>query len=262
MLLLGLLFALWQVPCCWAIDSQTLEVDLILPRNDTYPPSPVFPIIFAVQNPSLAEKFQPVINLQVHQVGGNMTFSTTYNLWEGSNTSNPRFLNWGNSKLNFEGEFQLTYDLSVDRCFMDNKTHEVNIRRFSEFKSLFFTTKNGTSPPDFVAATDEDTCDKALAQAINYADLSKVPASERNYGPSCLASPTTIPTTTSPCNVKINSSAAASMSAAMTSTACAVRRAGVTCPTPASKNAASKPNLNPGGAWILAMVSLLTYCLA
>ncbi|CAI7592982.1 unnamed protein product [Penicillium pancosmium] len=227
MLFLGLLLALSQIPCCWAIDSRTLEVDLILPRNDTYPPSPIFPIIFAVQNPSLAEKFQPMISLQVHQVGGNLSISETYKLWEGSNdTSNIRFLTWGNSKFDFEGEFKLTWDLSVDRCHMDNKTHEVNFGRFDELESLFFTTKNGTSPPDFVAATDDDTCDKALAQVINYADLSKVPASESTYGPSCLAAPTTLPKTTSPCNVKINSSAAAS------------------------------------GAWILATVSWLAYCLA
>ncbi|KAJ5922027.1 hypothetical protein N7516_009730 [Penicillium verrucosum] len=263
MYFLGLLVALSQVLCCWAIDTRILEVDLILPRNDTYPPSPIFPIIFAVQNPSLAKSFQPMITLQVEQVDGNFSTTDTFKLWESSNdTSNTRFLTWGTSKFDFEGNFRFTWDLSMDRCSLDKETDEVNFGRFSEFQSLYFTTKNGTSSADFVAATDDDTCDKALAQAINYADVSKLPATESTYGPSCLVEPTTLPKTTNPCNAKINSSAAASMSAAMTSIACARDRPGVTCPTPSSRNAASKTHLKMGGAWILATASLLTYCLA
>ena len=51
MYFLALLLALSQILCCWAIDTQILEVDLVLPQNETYPPSPIFPIIFAVPQP-------------------------------------------------------------------------------------------------------------------------------------------------------------------------------------------------------------------
>lgn len=263
MYFLALLLALSQILCCWAIDTQILEVDLVLPQNETYPPSPIFPIIFAVQNPSLAKSFQPMITLQVEQVDGNFSTVDTFKLWESPNdTSSTRFLHWGTSKFDFEGNFRFTWDLSMDRCSLDKETDEVNFGRYSEFQSLYFTAKNGTAPADFVAATDDDTCDKALAQAINYADLSKLPATESTYGPSCLAEPTTLPKPTNHCNAKINSSAAASMSAAMTSIACARDRPGVTCPTPSPSSAASKAHLKMGGAWALATASLLIYCLA
>ncbi|KAJ5542416.1 hypothetical protein N7461_008419 [Penicillium sp. DV-2018c] len=204
-----------------------------------------------------------MITVQVEQVDGNFSTMETFKLWESSNdTSSTRFLNWGTSKFNFEGNFRFTWDLSMDRCSLDEETNEVNFGRFSEFQSFYFTTKNGTSPADFVAATEDDTCDKALAQAINYADLSKLPATESTYGPSCLAEPTYLPKTTNPCNAKINSSAAASISAAMTSIACARDRPGVACPTPSSGNAASKAHLKMGGACVLTMAPLLTYSLA
>ncbi|CAI7670849.1 unnamed protein product [Penicillium palitans] len=153
-----------------------------------------------------------MITLQVEQVDGNFSTVDTFKLWESSNdTSSTRFLNWGTSKFDFEGNFRFTWDLSMDRCSLDKETDEANFGRFSEFQSLYFTTKNGTSPADFVAATDDDTCDKALAQAINYADLSKLPTTGSTHGPSCLVEPTTLPKPTNPCNAKINSSAAATM---------------------------------------------------
>jgi hypothetical protein len=114
-----LLLAISQFLCCWAIDTHLLEVDLILPRNDTYPPSPIFPIIFAVQNPSLAKSYQPMITMQVEQIDGNFSSINTFSLWESSNdTSSTRFLNWGTSNFNFEGNFRFTWDLSMDRSML------------------------------------------------------------------------------------------------------------------------------------------------
>jgi hypothetical protein len=263
MYFLGLLLAISQTLCCWAVDTTKLfEVDLILPRNETYPPSPIFPIIFAVQNPRLAKSFHPTISYIVEQVGGNFSTTNDINLWGINDTSSPHFLSWGTPKYNFEGTFRFRWSLTIDRCFLDERIDEEKIRNFGNFTSLYFTTKNGTSPADFVAATYDDTCDKSPAQAINYLDLTEVPATETSYGTSCLAYPTTLPAPTNPCNIKIDSSAAAIMSADMTSTACERARTGITCPSPSPRNAAPKAHFPMGGVWILAMCTLLTYYFA
>ncbi|CDM26433.1 unnamed protein product [Penicillium roqueforti FM164] len=55
----------------------------------------------------------------------------------------------------------------------------------------------------------------------------------------------------------MDSPAAASISAALTSTACVVARTGVICSTPSPKNAASKAQLPIGGAWALVMSTIL-----
>lgn len=42
----------------------TVEVDLIFPRNDTYGPSVLFPIVFAIQNIALAPSLDPSIDFE------------------------------------------------------------------------------------------------------------------------------------------------------------------------------------------------------
>ncbi|MDM9186223.1 hypothetical protein QU781_28035, partial [Escherichia coli] len=52
-----------------AKPTGTAEVDLVFPRNDTYAPMPLMPVVFAVQNPPVAGKLYPEILYKVHPVG-------------------------------------------------------------------------------------------------------------------------------------------------------------------------------------------------
>ncbi|KAL7924301.1 hypothetical protein ACQKWADRAFT_286390 [Trichoderma austrokoningii] len=52
----------------------TFEVDLLFPRNETYAPSWLMPVVFAIQNPSLAVP---------------LSASIQWNMWEGNNTRSP-----------------------------------------------------------------------------------------------------------------------------------------------------------------------------
>lgn len=134
----------------------------------------------------------------------------------------------------------------------------MSLGRYGKRPHFYFSTKFGTSPPDFVAVKDDDTCDQSLAQAFNFSDLLELPPTNTvPYGPSCLAQPPRLPRVTNPCNVRMDSPAAASISAALTSTACVVARTGVICSTPSPKNAASKAQLPIGGAWALVMSTIL-----
>jgi hypothetical protein len=67
-----------------------------------------------------------------------------------------------------------------------------------------------------------------------------------------------------PCKPKIDSSAAASISAAMTSLICShwVHKTAVVCPTPTSNSGALRVQFPDTGAWRLGMGSLLAYSLA
>ncbi|KAE8344367.1 hypothetical protein BDV24DRAFT_127124 [Aspergillus arachidicola] len=170
------------------------------------------------------------------------------------------------------------YNCSHDTEYGDLTFGYFGGRRYQSF----FSTKNGTSLPDFVAATENDTCGQSPAHAVHVADLLKVPSGQTWGDPtrilhptptwnpprhtwsatSCATSADLSPTPT-PCNVKIDSSAAASISAALTSTACAnPLRTGLTCPTPSSENAAPVGQSHVERPWILAMGLLLAYGLA
>ncbi|KJK66071.1 hypothetical protein P875_00021847 [Aspergillus parasiticus SU-1] len=208
-----------SLACSWAsITPGVAEVDLIFPRNESFPPSSLTPIIFAIQNPSLLSSVYPRIRYYIEELG-------------------------------------------------------------ARGRRSFFSTKNGTSQPDFAAATEDGTCEESLAQAIHVQDFLSVPSGQvwgsatrtQNWyapkqpiwrGSSCAVTADWVPTP-SPCNVKIDPSAATSISAALTSTACAnPLRTGLICPTPSSENAASVGQLPVERPWILAMGLLLAYGLA
>ncbi|KAL4776570.1 hypothetical protein BDW60DRAFT_203598 [Aspergillus nidulans var. acristatus] len=63
-LLLGVL-------ACWATaESNKTEIDLIFPRKGTFAPMHLMPVVFTVQNPSVAKELQASIKYGVHLKGG------------------------------------------------------------------------------------------------------------------------------------------------------------------------------------------------
>ncbi|EAW24043.1 uncharacterized protein NFIA_036150 [Aspergillus fischeri NRRL 181] len=207
-------FAYSQAP----ITPGVTEVDLIFPRNESYSPSPVTPIIFAIQNPSLLSSLNPEITYYIEQqnVNTNVSVSSSGSIRLSRinyTTSDPYYLYWSTGNLDIEGTFV------------------------------------GASSLDFVAATEDDACDKSQAQAVQVPDLLEVPPTRTWGAPSCAATVGPSPTP-NPCKVKIDSTAAASISAALASSACANPvRTGLSCPTPPSKSAASwrnHPSEGPG----------------
>lgn len=68
-------------------NSNVFEVDTLFPRNETYTPQPLMPIVFGVQNPQLAK------SLEVYM---------TWDLWEGNNYSSPGSINGGLIEINAE----------------------------------------------------------------------------------------------------------------------------------------------------------------
>jgi hypothetical protein len=250
-----------------SITAGVTEVDLIFPRNESYSPSPLTPIVFAIQNPSLLSSLNPEISYYIEQqnantnksvyISGSIRLSNT-----NYTTSDPYLLYWSTGKLDIEGTFALAWELKMNNC-SHSQSDTLSFGYFgSRRHQLYFSTKNGASSPDLVSATEGDTCDQSLAQAVQVPDLLAVPSTRTWGAPSCAATVGPSPTP-SPCKVKIDSTAAASISAALTSDACANPvRTGLSCPTPSSKSVASVAQLPGGGPWILPIGMLVAYGLA
>ncbi|KAL5355337.1 hypothetical protein BJX96DRAFT_170579 [Aspergillus floccosus] len=214
--------------------NRVTEVDLIFPLNETFSPSPLIPIVFAIQDPSLLSSLRPTLryrDLQLNVIPldrfrrGDVIRLFEHNL---TDVADPYLLY-----------------LSIDLAY-------------------YFSTKHGVSPPDLVAFAKKETCNRTFAQAVHVPSALELPPTSTATwgGPSCAVSPDLSPTPT-PCNVKLDASAAASIFTSLTVDSCNERfRTGVSCPTPSSENAASMPQFPVTRAWLSAIGTLLAYSLA
>ncbi|OJJ66127.1 hypothetical protein ASPBRDRAFT_138688 [Aspergillus brasiliensis CBS 101740] len=251
-----------------SIAPGVTEVDLVFPRNESFSPSPLTPIIFAIQNPSLLSSLNPEIyyNIERQNISVNESFVTAGSIQLSNlnyTASDPYLLYWSIGSLNIEGTFLLAWELKMNNCSQSPQTNTLTFGYLgSRRHQLYFSTKNGTSSPDISAATEDGTCEQSIAQAVQVPALLDVPPTRTWGAPSCAQTVGPSPTP-SPCEVKIDSTAAASISAALTATACGnPLRTGLSCPTPSSENMASARLLPVGGLRTLAMGMLLAYGLA
>ncbi|UKZ78193.1 hypothetical protein TrVFT333_005928 [Trichoderma virens FT-333] len=199
------------------------EVDLLFPHNATYAPSPLMPIVFAVQNPNLAKPLKAAID---------------WTLWEGNNKTSPGAIGSGPILVDFDvasesptssfpplllsssvntiaypdGVWTLAWNLEYLNC--SSVTHS------ETFFTVFTVSKSGEAP-NLVAATSADTCSTLDVQALNVTSLDGVGCSMLAPSP-----------TTNPCAVTIDSAAASSLSALARATGyvCAMNT-NLTCPT-------------------------------
>ncbi|KAM7189328.1 hypothetical protein V8F33_010107 [Rhypophila sp. PSN 637] len=253
---------------------RTLEVDLVFPRNDTYSPAPFFPFVVAIQNPSLAASLVFSIVFVLFSVettyGSKSSEAITgevklpnYN----HSSSEPYFTYLFTEQLNtIGGTWSLAWSVGSASCsdrppFWDGIFHPVTFRNSD--KALSFTTKKGAKLPDLVAATDQDTCGaNTQSHVYNVTGTRSAPfrvepqfdGDYYYYNHLCaILSPTSQPPAANPCGVKIDPSAASSISAASTSTLCAWQDPRVTCPP--DDNAAGRAFGGGGGAvWLAVFV--------
>lgn len=67
--------------------SGTVEVDLVFTQNDTYAPSPIIPVAFALQRSQLASHLQPNIRFSIFPYG-NLSDSVAEGFY---------YMTWANS---------------------------------------------------------------------------------------------------------------------------------------------------------------------
>ncbi|KAK0623974.1 hypothetical protein B0T14DRAFT_536659 [Immersiella caudata] len=211
-----------------------LEIDLIFPRNETYAPMKLFPIMFAVKNAALAKQLSIGINL----------FIRNGTAFDSSHTMFTNIL-----RLEVEGCYNLFATPTWVSCNSSSGPAQpmVNSTNFNHF----FTIKKGAPELDLVAATSDETACSTQAAPQPRVD-SIVTDQSRDYpadeGPAfpdkylagtCAVLDTSSPTPTAePYRVKMDSAATASISAVVRDLLCRGLKPPADCPKP---NDAARP---------------------
>jgi hypothetical protein len=240
------LVALLPVVLLWVVVQAdpttfpaTVEVDLIFPRNDTYAPSALFPIVFAFQNAALAPSLDPGFELDLWDLTSlNLTgYSPALDLaWTNFSGSDPKYVYTFVTHPK-ASSYRLEWAFGAGNCSDQGGTVELGGGFRSN--SVEFTIQNGAQPPDLVAATAGASCSNMSHFAFNLTgtlDIA-VPAQYDGRNTCAVFSDVQSLVAGNPCAVQVGSATASSISAALTATACVAVSPVVSCPP--TKNVAS-----------------------
>ncbi|KAJ5765383.1 hypothetical protein N7520_004942 [Penicillium odoratum] len=250
-------------------SSGVFEVDLIFPRNETYTPSPLMPMVFALQNPSMAVPMEALIEWQLLE-GGNISApgsilsgALELDLMSSLNVSTdldkatldlpgyPLLVTRYLDTFSYpDGSWNFEWTLQVSNCTYGN--YAPNVLQMTN--NVTFTTSKLGKAPDLVAATSARTCDTAEGYAFN---ATSIEATCGVLGPT---------PTTNLCAITIDSAAESSLMALATAQACSILQRpinpNVTCPssTPLSNTAGqSRITAVPVLLMVLAMLTIMAY---
>ncbi|KAJ5203078.1 hypothetical protein N7449_005157 [Penicillium cf. viridicatum] len=192
------------------------EVDVIFPRNGTFGPITITPIVFAIQNPEAIDGLYPYIS---------------YGLWRAD-------LPPKNQTLDTHIEFVWKMDYTNCSTSANGTTSndgrglaekpEINLNSPWAGRSIRFTTKKGANQPNLTALAAGDKCGDTSALAFN---VTKSLRAQSGYyeGKKCAVLESPAPTPT-PCKVSISPAAASSMSSSLTARYCADPTPIISCP--------------------------------
>lgn len=218
-----------------AATKGNTEVDVIFPRNDTFAPIPLLPVVFAVQNPAVAQQ----LNLRLHYrviPYGHPNATTDYervrlNALPGNDTT---FYvhDLVSDMFNKEGTWEFFWKLRWNNC---TSTEDEEGRHFSRdteepVNSFVFTTSKDGRQPDLVAMSSGDDCGKTQGIGFEVQDVLDVPPPlNADMLTSCAHVAVPAPTPT-PCSASVPSEAAESISSRITQAACLAATPVVSCP--------------------------------
>ncbi|KAK4107829.1 hypothetical protein N656DRAFT_792898 [Canariomyces notabilis] len=200
--------------------ADVVEIDLVFPRmNETNAPTDRLPAVFAVQNFEFAQ---------------NLRLFIAYMIRNGTNSPCD--------------EPDLVHDF------------EPGIIVNSTNRAIKFTIEDGGQAVELVAATDNDkSCDEEFGVSINVTDKSMEVPSSRNFdGGTCAVLASSTPTVSPhPCQVQIDSAAAASISASVVADLCASFDPPADCP----KDNTARRLAVAGTTWLAAALAAFGYIL-
>ncbi|KAI4685537.1 uncharacterized protein J4E84_006265 [Alternaria hordeiaustralica] len=258
--------------------SGVVEVDLVFPRNDTYAPAPYVPIVFAVQNPELASSLSLRLGFEVWNMTngskvdegsfGDYYESSSLN-WTNTSSSDPELVYRHYTEFNTEGKWSLVWNLIWSNCTYDPLREIYYQKGQSQTSGITFTTKKTAQGIDLVDATKNQSCSENQGIAFNVVDTTKVTGGSYGVGEQCavLDNSTVTPT---PCRVNIDSTAASSITAALTASLCSdeyrmwveagrAQEPEISCPADES---AAQQLLVGGITCLIAAIGALSYLLA
>ncbi|KAI8719883.1 hypothetical protein NCS52_00770600 [Fusarium sp. LHS14.1] len=247
-------------------STGLLEIDLVFPRNETYNPSPLMPIVFSYRNTKLIPLLRPTITYEIWRYsdfgGDNLPGEEEVPLVNPSSSDPYLKHSFYVSDFDTEDTWLLAFHVRWTSCVKDGKgslgfdpytvlqTNLTNV-------GIVFTTKGPSKQIDLVAATSNQTCAAPAGIAIDIASTDNTfDSTGENEEDRCpwVTSP---PTEADSCAVTIGTAAASSISASMTSDVCNWRAAtvvpdGVDCSSFNKESAALQ--IVPGGVACLAFM--------
>jgi hypothetical protein len=250
---------------CWS-SAQSFpsitEVDLLFPRNDTYAPTVFMPVVFAIQNPTVALTYLDLALewTLLQLINGKAvvgTGSIAKYLFTPSVTG-PSYYEYSSlyNLTTLEGTWSLSWTVSSINCTqfpISNSSTFGYIQR----NTVIFTTKNGAQATDLVAATADDICASAESFTFNVTGIEKKPVGSGNSVTTCgvVASMSPAPSP-NPCAAQLNATGASSISAALTASACSLPSSLISCPA----KSAGRIQAQLGGLmWVVATFGWLLY---
>jgi len=237
------------------------EVDLLFPRNDTYAPTVLMPVVFAIQNPSVAFPLNLALQWYLYlltagniTIAGNGVVTKSYNT-ASSSASYYQYTSFYNLTT-VEGTWSLLWSLSTENC-TQFPTNASSIPGYLQWNSLIFSTKNGAQATDLVAATADDVCASAESFTFNVTGVEKVSVGDGNEVTTCAVVASTSPTPSpNPCAAQLNATGASSISLALTTSVCGLPSSLVRCP---AKSAGRIEAPLGGPLWVIAIFGWLLY---
>lgn len=156
-------WASWALAACVAAaqDTGVVEIDLVFPRNETYAPSTLFPVVFAVQNSELAHFMKP-IKCQVwdwRNRSSDVARGTFDMTWAKFSESDPYYSYYGFRVFDKEGTWWLQWTVSWIICLYEPFQSSFfdfddDIIGNSTRLSVTFSTKNDAQEVDLVFGTE------------------------------------------------------------------------------------------------------------
>ena len=235
-----------------AAASDPMQASLVFPRNETYAPTDFFPIVFAIQNTEMAQYMSLKIGYSIRNTSnwwGKETTTTSHDFrWANLSDHEPFFTSYFfNMSEKGEGQWSVVWDVSwqgcleesFDRGYFDPLGVVGNLSR----RSVDFTIKAGAQPVDLVTATiNDEVCTAGRGFALNVTGKTKEVSSLRwDGGDICAVVEYSSPSpTANPCQVRIDSATAASISASWTARVCNVTFPPDYCPPENEDNASQR----------------------
>ncbi|KAI1800509.1 hypothetical protein F4811DRAFT_25620 [Daldinia bambusicola] len=219
----------------------TVDIDIVYPRNGTFAPEVLTPIVFTVRNPQLAAPLDLNLRWEIYRNDrpfndGPWSVGTKRLIWATNpNATDPFYVYGYTDKLNVEAPWWLRWKLSWGNCSQsDDPNQEPGVASdvsFSHVRNIVeFTTKNGSTQLDLATVNrpGDDTCGNVTDTRVTF-NVTGVLDTPRPYQyddlDTCavLAPPSNIttPPPTKTCGPEIDASAASSILAGITATACA-----------------------------------------
>lgn len=191
-----------------------VEFDVVFPRNETYAPTALMPIVFAIQNPKAVVPLTMTIKWDIGRFGAEPEWLDTgvVDLADVNLSTNPFFVILGAQGLDTEGIYAVHWTVKSANCSGD--TYHMTIGGDNE--THFSISSNGSQPS---LVTGADTCpDKTITYNITGTTLDTEDSGFNSRRNRCAIISDQRPPA-NPCAINIDEAQASSMSSAMSAAA-------------------------------------------